>query len=50
MIIYLLPVSSNRAERLYEDMNITGVMGLIEAQKTTLKALEVIEIKSFGRE
>jgi WD40 repeat protein len=28
-----------RADRLYEGMNITGVTGLTEAAKTTLKAL-----------
>jgi hypothetical protein len=32
-----------RADRLYENMNIRGVQGLMEAQKTTLKALEVLE-------
>jgi len=32
-----------RADRPYERMNITGVKGLTEAQKATLKALEAIE-------
>jgi hypothetical protein len=32
-----------RAERLYEGMNITGVTGLTEAQKATLKALGAVE-------
>ncbi len=32
-----------RAERPYEGMNITGVTGLTEAQKTTLKALGAVE-------
>ncbi|WP_316433948.1 hypothetical protein [Leptolyngbya sp. NK1-12] len=32
-----------RAERPYEGMNITGVTGLTEAQKMTLKALGAIE-------
>jgi hypothetical protein len=29
--------------KLYEGINITGVMGLTEAQKATLKALGAIE-------
>jgi WD40 repeat protein len=33
-----------RVERPYENMNITGVTGLTEAQKTTLKALGAVEI------
>jgi hypothetical protein len=32
-----------RADRPYERMNITGVTGLTEAQKATLKALGAIE-------
>ncbi|WP_349646401.1 hypothetical protein [Candidatus Parabeggiatoa sp. HSG14] len=32
-----------RSLRPYEDMNITGVTGLTEAQKDTLKALGAIE-------
>jgi WD40 repeat protein len=32
-----------RPERLYEGMNITGVTGLTEATKTTLKALGAVE-------
>ena len=32
-----------RAERPYEGMNITGVTGLTEAQKATLKALGAVE-------
>ncbi|MGH7453161.1 MAG: WD40 repeat domain-containing protein, partial [bacterium] len=32
-----------RADRPYERMNITGVKGLTEAQKATLKALGAIE-------
>jgi hypothetical protein len=32
-----------RAERLYEGMNITGVTGLTQAQKATLKALGAVE-------
>jgi WD40 repeat protein/transcriptional regulator with XRE-family HTH domain/DNA-binding transcriptional regulator GbsR (MarR family) len=43
-------VNTLRAERLYEDMNITGIISLTEAQKTTLKTLGAIEIKSFGKE
>lgn len=33
-----------RAKRLYEGMNITGVRGVREAQKVTLKALGAVEI------
>jgi WD40 repeat protein len=33
-----------RADRPYEGMDITGAMGLTEAQKATLKALGAIEI------
>ena len=36
-----------RSERLYEGMNITGVTGLTEAQKATLKALGAVEFDSF---
>jgi hypothetical protein len=32
-----------RPDRLYEGMNITGVTGLTEAQKATLKQLGAIE-------
>jgi WD40 repeat protein len=32
------------SERLYEGMNITGVSGLTEAQKDTLKVLGAVEI------
>ena len=32
-----------RSERLYEEMNITGVTGLTEAEKATLKALGAVE-------
>ena len=32
-----------RGERPYEDMNITGVTGLTEAEKATLKALGAVE-------
>jgi WD40 repeat protein len=32
-----------KAPRLYEGMNITGVTGLTEAQKATLKALGAVE-------
>jgi WD40 repeat protein len=35
-----------RANRPYEGMNITGVTGLTEAQKVTLKALGAVEFKS----
>jgi WD40 repeat protein len=33
-----------RSERPYEEMNITGVTGLTEAQKSALKALGAIEL------
>jgi WD40 repeat protein len=32
-----------RSERPYEEMNITGVTGLTEAEKATLKALGAVE-------
>jgi WD40 repeat protein len=32
-----------RSDRPYERMNITGVKGLTEAQKVTLKALRAVE-------
>jgi WD40 repeat protein len=32
-----------RGDRPYEGMNITGVTGIVEAQKATLKALGAIE-------
>lgn len=32
-----------RSERLYEEMNITGVTGLTEAEKATIKALGAVE-------
>jgi WD40 repeat protein len=35
-----------RVERPYEDMNITGVNGLTDAQKATLKALGAVEVSS----
>ena len=35
-----------RADRPYEGMNITGVTGLTEAQKATLKALGAVEHSS----
>ena len=35
-----------RLDRLYEGMNITGVKGITEAEKATLKALGAIEIES----
>lgn len=34
-----------KAERSYEGMNITGVTGVTEAQKNTLKALGAVELK-----
>jgi WD40 repeat protein/DNA-binding SARP family transcriptional activator len=37
-----------RADRPYERMNITGVTGLTEAQKATLKALGAIETAPFN--
>jgi WD40 repeat protein len=33
-----------RTQRPYEGMNITGVWGITEAQKVTLKALGAVEI------
>jgi WD40 repeat protein/transcriptional regulator with XRE-family HTH domain len=36
-------VKTLRADRLYEGMNITGVTGLTEAQKATLRALGAVE-------
>jgi WD40 repeat protein len=35
-----------RVERPYEDMNITGVSGLTDAQRATLKALGAIEVNN----
>jgi hypothetical protein len=34
------------ADRPYENMNITGVTGLTEAEKTTLKTLGAVEHKA----
>ncbi len=34
-----------RSERPYEGMNITGVTGLTDAQKATLKALGAVELE-----
>jgi WD40 repeat protein/GTPase SAR1 family protein len=39
-----------RADRPYEEMNITGVSGLTEAQKLTLKALGAIEYGQEGED
>jgi hypothetical protein len=36
-------VKTMRSPRLYEGMNITGVTGLTDAQKSTLKALGAVE-------
>ncbi|MEP0777011.1 hypothetical protein NDI39_05205 [Microcoleus sp. ZQ-A2] len=33
-----------KSERLYEGMNITGIKGLTQVQKTTLKALGAVEL------
>jgi hypothetical protein len=33
------------ADRPYEEMNITGIIGLTQAEKTTLKALGAVENK-----
>lgn len=35
-----------KADRLYEGMNITGVTGLTEAQKVTMKALGAVELEA----
>ena len=37
-----------RTERPYEWRNITGVTGLTEAQKATLKTLGAIEVSCYG--
>jgi hypothetical protein len=37
-----------RLDRPYERMNITGVTGLSEAQKASLRALEAVEEKDEG--
>ncbi len=39
--------STWKVERFYEGMNITGVIGLTEAQKATLKALGAVEDSGF---
>lgn len=36
-------IKTLRTERLYEKINITGVKGLTEAEKSTLKALGAVE-------
>ena len=37
-----------RSPRLYEGMNIMGVTGVTDAQKSTLKALGAVEIDALG--
>ncbi len=36
-------IQTLRSDRPYEGMNITGVTGITEAQKTTLKALGAVD-------
>ena len=37
------PVTTLRRDRPYERLNITGIMGLTEAQKLTLKMMGAVE-------
>jgi WD40 repeat protein len=42
------PLQTLRRDRLYERLNITGMRGLTEAQKVSLRALEAFEETSVG--
>jgi hypothetical protein len=44
--LWVTRIRSARCYRPYERLNITGVKGLTEEQKTTLHALEAIEFPS----
>jgi WD40 repeat protein/transcriptional regulator with XRE-family HTH domain len=43
------PLQTLRRDRLYERLNITGIQGLTEAQKRSLRALGAFEETSVGR-
>jgi len=43
------PLQTLRKDRPYERLNITGIRGLTEAQKTSLRALGAFEDTSVGR-
>jgi WD40 repeat protein len=43
------PLHTLRRDRLYERLNITGIQGLTEAQKASLRALGAFEETSVGR-
>jgi hypothetical protein len=43
------PLQTLRWDRPYERLNITGIRGLIEAQKASLRALGAFEETSFGK-
>jgi WD40 repeat protein len=42
------PLQTLRRDRLYERLNITGIQGLTEAQKRSLRALGAFEETSVG--
>jgi WD40 repeat protein len=43
------PLQTLRRDRLYERLNITGIRGLTEAQKASLRALGAFEDTSVGK-
>ena len=43
------PLHTLRRDRLYERLNITGIRGLTEAQKASLRTLGAFEEASVGR-
>jgi WD40 repeat protein len=43
------PLQTLRRDRPYERLNITGIRGLTEAQKVSLRALGAFEDTSIGR-
>jgi WD40 repeat protein len=43
------PLQTLRRDRLYERLNITGIRGLTEAQKASLRALGAFEETSIGK-
>src|SRR5207302_10067483 len=43
------PLQTLRRDRLYERLNITGIRGLTEAQKASLRALGAFEGTSVGK-
>jgi WD40 repeat protein len=43
------PLQTLRRDRVYERLNITGIRGLTEAQKVSLRALGAFEETSVGK-